>query len=195
MPETLDPMINISGDKIALGPITEAMLPSLYQWYNDFAIEVLDSSIPHPQTLPSLRGDLDGLSRSDRRRSDFSIYERATMRLIGNVNLRDIDYRSRTAELGIIIGEKDCWGKGYGTETLWLILDYAFSVLGLHNVILDTTSFNERALRTYTRVGFREIGRRREAFRIGLATYDIVFMDCLATEFHTPLPPIITLPR
>jgi RimJ/RimL family protein N-acetyltransferase len=194
MPETPTPLLNLSGDKIALGPLTEAMLPALYQWYNDFAMVLLDSGIPHPQTLPSLRGDLDGLSRNDRRRSDFAIYERATMRLIGNVNLRDIDYRFRSAEVGIIIGERDCWGKGYGTETLFLILDYAFAVLGLHNILLDTISFNERAMRTYRRVGFREIGRRREAYAIGNTTYDIVYMDCLATEFHSPLPPIVTLP-
>ncbi|HKD77138.1 MAG TPA: GNAT family protein [Ktedonobacterales bacterium] len=126
--------------------------------------------------------------------NDFAIYERATMRLIGLVNLRDIDFWRRTAEVGIMIGEQDCWGKGYGTEALYLLLDYAFSALGLHNIMLDTTSYNERALRTYRRVGFREIGRRREACCVGTKRYDVVFMDCLSTEFHSPLAPIITPP-
>jgi RimJ/RimL family protein N-acetyltransferase len=74
------------------------------------------------------------------------------------------------------------------------VLDYAFSVLGLHNVMLSMAGYNERALRTYRRVGFREIGRRREICSIGNKFYDAVFMDCLSTEFHSPLAPIVTPP-
>ena len=70
------------------------------------------------------------------------------------------------AKFGILIGEKDCWGKGYGTETALLMLDYGFTGLGLHNIMLRTDSFNERGVGAYLRAGFREIGRRREAVRV-----------------------------
>jgi RimJ/RimL family protein N-acetyltransferase len=191
---SITPVLNITGDTVALGPITEAMVAAWHRWDNDFAVAVLNGSVPHPQPSEVTRSDIDRFSHDDKTRYAFAIYERATMRLIGFVDLRDIDYWRRTAELGIMIGEQDCWGKGYGTETLYLVLDYGFSVLGLHNVMLSTAGYNERALRTYRRVGFREIGRRREVCAIGNRFYNAVFMDCLSTEFHSPLAPIVTPP-
>lgn len=189
------PVVNIAGDLTALGPFDESMAEALHRWYNDFAVAVLNGSVPHPQTSEVSSGEVVRLSADDKTRYAFAIYERTTMRLIGFVDLRNIDYRQRTAELGIMIGEQDCWGKGFGTETLYLVLDYAFSVLGLHNIMLSTAGYNERALRAYRRVGFREIGRRREICSIGHKSYDAVFMDCLSTEFHSPLAPAVTPPN
>jgi RimJ/RimL family protein N-acetyltransferase len=83
-----------------------------------------------------------------------------------------------------LVGEKDCWNKGYGTETTTLMLDYGFTALGLHNIMLRVFSYNERARRAYLRAGFKEIGRRREARRLAGRAYDVVYMDCLATEFE-----------
>jgi diamine N-acetyltransferase len=116
----------------------------------------------------------------------FTLYERETLRPIGSLGLHQIDHYNRTALFGILIGEKDCWGKGYGTEATRLVLDYAFSGLGLHNVMLNVFAYNERGTRAYARAGFREIGRRREAHRLGGVAHDIVLMDCLSTEFERP---------
>jgi RimJ/RimL family protein N-acetyltransferase len=71
----------------------------------------------------------------------FTIYERNTLRPIGNTGFHGVDYRTRTATFGII-GEPECRGKGYGTETTRLMLDYAFTTLGLHNVMLIVFEFN-----------------------------------------------------
>ena len=147
-----------------------------------------------PKSKDQIESDYSQFSKSEDRWVGFVIYEAATLRPIGGTDLRHIDGVHRTAEFGISIGEKECWGKGYGTETVMLMLDYGFSVLGLHNIMLDTFSYNERAIRAYTRAGFREIGRRREATRLGGQAYDIVFMDCLATEFQSPLKPVVALP-
>ena len=67
------------------------------------------------------------------------------------------------------------------------MLDYSFTALGLHNIMLTVYSFNERGIRAYTRAGYREVGRRREAFRLGGRTFDVIYMDCLATEFQSPV--------
>ena len=117
----------------------------------------------------------------------FTIYELATLRAIGTTDLRQVDHASRTAMFGILIGVKELWGQGYGTEATRLMLEYAFHVLGLHNVWLSVYARNERGVRAYRRAGFREIGRRREAHRSGGQVDDIVLMDCLATEFERPL--------
>lgn len=109
------------------------------------------------------------------------------MRAIGYTTLEDIDLRDRTAKFALLIGEQDCWGKGYGTETTRLMFDYGFTALGLHNIMLLVFSFNERGLRAYSCAGFRPIGRRREAHRLGGRAYDVIMMDCLASEFESPV--------
>jgi RimJ/RimL family protein N-acetyltransferase len=111
------------------------------------------------------------------------------LRPIGNTGLHQVDHTNRTAEFGIMIGEKDCWGQGYGTETTHLMLDYGFNYLGLHNIMLRVYSFNQRGIRAYQRAGFQIIGHRREAHRLGSQPHDVIYMDCLATEFRSALRP------
>jgi RimJ/RimL family protein N-acetyltransferase len=113
----------------------------------------------------------------------FTIYELSSLRPIGNTGLFDISYRHRRAEFRIIIGERDCWGRGYGTETTRLVLEYGFTRLGLHNIMLRVFGYNERAQRAYARAGFKIIGRWRQAHNHGTQYDDVILMDCLSTEF------------
>ena len=115
----------------------------------------------------------------------FTIYEKETLRPLGTTALYGVSHFHRTAEFGIMIGEKDCWGQGYGTETARLMLDYGFRRLGLHNIMLRVFSVNERAVRAYLRAGFQEIGWRRECLRIGDAVCDEIYMECLASDTVT----------
>jgi RimJ/RimL family protein N-acetyltransferase len=94
---------------------------------------------------------------------------------------------NRSAMLGIFIGEKRYWGKGYGREAVQLLLDYAFNLLNLNSVMLGIFSFNERAIRCFREAGFKEIGRRRQARIIGDKRYDLVLMDVLAEELGPSL--------
>lgn len=189
------PVLNISGEKVALGPLQKSMIPAFVCWENDFTVSLMSGSPLHPISREKIEEQFERRLRESGSRSvEFAIYERASMRVIGATGLRNIDKTHRTAEYGITIGEKSCWGKGYGTETTILMLDYAFTVLGLHNILLSTYSYNERAVRAYTRAGFRVMGRQREAVRLGDQIYDNIFMDCLATEFRNPLKRVIELP-
>jgi RimJ/RimL family protein N-acetyltransferase len=189
------PLLNIIGDKVALGPIAKSMISDFARWENDFAVTLMSGDPLRPLS----RGQVEErFTRADKTEDptavEFAIYERASLRCIGNTTLRHINKTHRNAEYGILIGEKDCWGKGYGTETTILVLDYAFTALGLHNVLLSTYGYNERAIRAYTRAGFRVMGRQREAARLGEQIYDVIFMDCLATEFRSPLRRVVELP-
>ena len=104
------------------------------------------------------------------------------------------DQTNRRASLGIIIGEKAYWGKGYGTDATRLLLDYGFNVLNLHSVELSVYSFNERAIRCYEKVGFTQTGRHREARILRGKTHDIITMDILASEFgESSVAPSITM--
>lgn len=190
------PIINITGEKVCLGPEVREHIPLFARWTNDFDVAVLAGDDLRPRSLESSEADYERTSKAhDPYSVGFMIYERSTLRPIGGVGLRHISPTHRNAELGIAIGEKDCWGKGYGTEAVRLMLDYAFTVLGLHNVMLSTYSYNERAIRAYQRAGFREFGRRHESARLGNQFYDDVYMECLATEFTSPLPPVAHVPE
>lgn len=184
-PDVGQPIINIVGEKVALGPQRRDLLPLYQRWINDFEVTRTLHVGAYPITAEAEEAWYERVTKSERD-AVFVVYERATMRPIGNTGLHRIDRGNRTAEFGIVIGEKDCWGKGYGTEATALVLDYGFNWLGLHSIILSVYSANERAIRAYTRAGFRPIGRWREAVRRGGRAYDLILMDCLASEFESP---------
>jgi RimJ/RimL family protein N-acetyltransferase len=118
----------------------------------------------------------------------FSIVRIDTDELIGRCLLFSVDRVNRSAMLGIVIGEKRCWNQGYGQEALILLLDYAFNLLNLNSVMLGVFAFNQRAVASYRKVGFQEIGRRRQARILGGKAYDAILMDILTEEFTARYP-------
>jgi RimJ/RimL family protein N-acetyltransferase len=179
------PLLSIVGERVALGPYHRALIPLLWKWENDLPLGPLSGDPMVPLTLEAMEADYDKHHKElSKESATFALYERATLRPIGKTGLSSINYMHLTAELGIVIGEPDCRGKGYGTEATRLLLDYAFTTLGLHNVFLRVYAYNAPAIRAYEKAGFKEIGRRREAHRIGGKAFNEVYMDCLATEFQ-----------
>ncbi len=136
-----------------------------------------------------------GADRDRHGRHWFTIYERADLRPIGTTDLFNIDYRFRVCQFGMLIGEADARGKGYGTEVTRLMLDYAFTALSLHSVMLTVAEYNLAGRRAYERAGFREFGRRRECRMRAGQLYDMVYMDCLSTDFTSPVLGSILTPQ
>jgi diamine N-acetyltransferase len=183
MTESNPPVVNIVGEKIALDPLRREVMVELdFQWANDFAVTITHGHLPGPVTAEMVSARYERILQAEPELW-FLIYERATWRPIGLTNFSQMNRVYQTAEFNISIGAKDCWGKGYGTETTRLMLHYAFAALGFNMVWLRALGTNERALRAYARAGFREAGRLREAQRVGQQAYDVVYMDCLAREF------------
>ena len=112
----------------------------------------------------------------------FAVVTREDDRYIGNAGLHRINWRCRRAALGIMIGEKDCWNQGYGTEATRLILEFAFGELGLHRVWLDVDSDNRRARRAYEKAGFKQEGIKRDHMYYDGAFHDIVLMSILSSD-------------
>lgn len=77
----------------------------------------------------------------------------------------------REAQVGIAIGDKSFWGKGYGTEAMNLLVDYCFHVLGLQRVYLKVLETNTRAQRSYKKCGFVRYGK------LCMKGYDFVLME------------------
>jgi diamine N-acetyltransferase len=172
--------INIVGERLALGPFDRDLIDTYWHWLNDFRM-LRTISLPVPNTRERVLDDYRQIGDESRQVS-FTIYERATSRPIGNSAWTDIDWRNGTAEYILYIGETDCRGKGYGTEVTRLMLDYAFITLGLHNVMLRVFGYNLAGYHAYLNAGFREYGRRRECKHMGGKLWDVIFMECLATE-------------
>ena len=84
----------------------------------------------------------------------------------------------------ITIGEKDAWGKGYGTEATQLMLDHAFGTMGLHRIALFVFEFNERAMRAYRRCGFVIEGRARESIWRDGRWWDELAMSVLESDWR-----------
>ncbi|MED7951924.1 GNAT family protein [Kitasatospora sp. NPDC058201] len=114
----------------------------------------------------------------------FTVEETAGGRAIGLVDYRGLDPYEGVAEVGIAIGEQEFWGRGYGSEALGLLVDHLFGAYPLHRMELDTWSGNERAARSFTRLGFREEGRRRGAVLLGGERYDRLLFGMLRAEWE-----------
>lgn len=176
------PVINVAGERVALGPLRRDLVPLYQRWLNDFSHGRNFDDTPEPWTTERAIELFEARAVSSSDTIMFTIYELPHRRPIGYTMLDDISFRHRSAEFAIHIGEDDAHGKGYGTETARLMLDYAFADLSLHSVYLTVAEYNLAGLRAYQRAGFREVGRRRQAWRMGGRFWDEIIMDCLSDE-------------
>jgi RimJ/RimL family protein N-acetyltransferase len=103
---------------------------------------------------------------------------------IGNIGLFDQDQRNRQAELGIMIGEPDYWGKGYGSAAIRLLLEFGFGELNLQRVHLRVFAFNKRAIRAYEKVGFRLDGIARQSAYLAGEYHDDYLMSILKPDWE-----------
>ena len=180
------PIFNIEGELVALGPLRREHIPLYLRWINDFGTTRTLGVPPRPMTLEQETTWYEHAAVDDAR-TGFTIYERATGRAIGNCGLHEVDLANRRTIVGIMIGEPDARGHGYGTEAMRLLLDYAFTVLGLHSVMLTVFEYNSAGRRCYEKVGFREMGRRRQSRWHNGRFWDEIHMDILTSEFTSPV--------
>lgn len=177
------PVINIEGEAVALGPHRRDLLPLYHRWMNDFEVSRTSGLVFYPLTREAVDAWYERVA-DNTRAVEFTIYERASLRPIGITGLAEIERHHGTAEFWITLGARDCWGKGYGSETTRLMLEYGFTAVGLENIMLKVHSFSERSVALYRRAGFQLIGCRRNAIRAGNRRYDDVYMDCISGEFQ-----------
>lgn len=105
-------------------------------------------------------------------------------RLVGIVRLTGAEPETGRAELTVYVGERDCWGRGYGTEAIRLMCRYGFDTMRLHSVFLWVVTENAAARHVYDKVGFTEDGRHRECFRRDGRWYDMYLMGMLEGELR-----------
>jgi RimJ/RimL family protein N-acetyltransferase len=121
----------------------------------------------------------------DERPLVIEISEGDGWRMIGNLSLLNIDWRNRSAEVGIFIGDKSCWNQGYGTEAMKLMLRHAFEMLNLNRVYLRVYETNPRAIRAYQKAGYVVEGRDRQGEYRNGKYWDVIRMSVLRKEWKS----------
>lgn len=178
------PTINLRGHLVGLGPMSRDFLDLCVQWFNDFEARRTYSQLLVPLTRESREQWYERIAKGEPGTIQFGIYELSTLQPIGWTHLDGVDHFQQTATYGLFIGDRAAWGKGYGIETTRMMLEYGFSLLHLHSIMLHVDSDNEPAIRAYRRAGFREFGPQREVRWRENSRCDVIYMECLAAEFH-----------
>ncbi len=170
------------GERVYLRPLEREDLPLICKWANDPEIRALTGEV----TPMSRAGAEEWFERvrTDRDRVWFIVALKENDRPIGEAGLLRMFPAWRTTDLSIIIGEKDAWDKGYGSEAVRLLLDYAFGAMNVHRVAVGVVDFNERAIRFYEKAGFRREGVQRDGYYHNHAYHDFVMLSILEGEYR-----------
>jgi RimJ/RimL family protein N-acetyltransferase len=178
----------LQGRIVQLRPVTEADLPFFLRWPNDPDINqwlALPESGP-PATLEAEHAWYER-TQKDPTQLVWSIATHGGL-LLGNVALHR-GFRADAAEIGLFIGEKGEWSKGYGTDAVRTTLGHAFGPMGFRRIYLHTDVENQRAHRCFAQCGFRQEGLVKEyRRRWGEPRFvDGLLMAILAREFTREL--------
>jgi RimJ/RimL family protein N-acetyltransferase len=169
----------LRGDKVVLRPLASEDLRRCVKWFSD------------PEVLRFLgRNNVVSYAEEERwfrdyeRRTDEQIFAiEVAGRHIGNFGLHKVDRTHQKADMGIVIGETDCWSHGFGTDAILAGLRYGFDHLGLNKVSLDVLEYNVRAIRSYEKCGFQTEGVHREEVYKDGRFFNVLRMSILAREF------------
>ncbi|MBB6099095.1 RimJ/RimL family protein N-acetyltransferase [Deinobacterium chartae] len=126
----------------------------------------------------------EGILKNDSSRVYFGVCESGSDRLVGGVELRNINARTGTATLGVAVYDPQDWGRGFGSEAVRLMVAYGMFHLNLFNIDLYVFAFNERAVRSYLGAGFRTIGRRTGSQVLGGERFDEIWMEITRPELN-----------
>ena len=161
-------MTTVDSDVIATGELVRIRAKRLedarldWMWRTDAELAELDAATVSPLTFEQFRNQYEWqLRRTSIYRCTFAVEAVADGCHIGNVMYYNVDRIRRQAELGVIIGDREYWGAGYGREAVALLVDYIFTHSSLTRVYLHTLDWNVRAQRAFRAVGFRDCGRVR----------------------------------
>lgn len=178
-------MPHLIGDRITLREYRMEDVPEIRKWANDEEITYALSEIfSFPQTYQNTESFIRSMVEGTSDIKGFVISEKDTLDYIGQIDLMNLNWRNRSATIGIVIGRKELLGQGYGREALRMIQKFAFKTLNLHRLELQVLDFNERAYHCYIGCGFKEEGRQRERIFFDGQYRDMIMMSILSHEYQ-----------
>jgi len=171
----------ILGEKVRLRAIERSDIPMFVRWFNDPDLRRW-ISMYLPMSTAAEEQWFEGQLQDET--SQMLVIETHEGMAIGNIGLFDIKPRNATAEIGISIAEAEYRGRGYGTDALRTLLRFAFDEVNLHRVYLRAYEFNERAIRSYEKSGFKREGVFRQSEFTSGRYVDMVVMGVLRSEWR-----------
>jgi diamine N-acetyltransferase len=179
-----EPDFIVVGEKVALGPLRRDLAAVYARWMNQpdvrRGLDQLGIATPESQEK-WVDENLERGAKREPEAVEFTVYDRSDSAPVGTAGLFGIVHAHGRAEFAIAIGERR--GQGLGTEATRLVLDFAFHVVQLRNVLLETLEWNLAGLTAYERAGFRRIGVRRGAVISRGRPTDMVLMDAVPEDF------------
>jgi RimJ/RimL family protein N-acetyltransferase len=174
----------ITGKHIYLREVrTSDVTESYYQWMNNPEITRYLESRFRPNSMEQLRNYVEQ-KQLDRDSLFLAIIMVAGNQHIGNIKLGPINWIHRSGEVGLLIGEKECWGKGHATEAIGLITSFAFSRLNLHRLTAGCYASNFGSAKAFLRNGWQEEGRLRGQFFSEGKYEDAILLGITNQEFQ-----------
>lgn len=167
----------IKGDCVTLRPITLSDTPLIVRWRNSNFVR--NNFLYRGEFTEEIHNNWFKTKVTTGEVVQFIIEKNGSKTPVGSVYLRDIDQENSSAEFGIFIGEESALGKGIGTESAKLILDYAHNQLGLHRVFLRLLADNVSAYKAYRKAGFISEGIFRDMKKIDGKYKDVMFMSSI----------------
>ncbi len=163
-------------------------LPTFVKWINDPEVRAGFSSFL-PMSLAQEEQWFEDMQKRPKEEQPMTIEikEKGKWMAIGTIGFFSIDSISRRSEVGIMIGNKNYWNKGYGTESMQLLLKHGFETLNLNRIFLRVFANNRRAIRCYEKVGFIHEGLMRQALYTEGEYIDILLMSVLRDEWKNEL--------
>ncbi len=174
--------MNLLGERICLRPVEREDIDLFLRWLND--PEICRFLLLH---RPLNRAEEEEFLQNIHKREHdvfFVIALKEGGRPIGSCSMHGFGLPNRSAELGIQIGEKEYWSRGFGREAMELLCGYGFGVLNLNRIGLSVYEYNARGIRCYEKVGFRLEGRRRQARFWDGKYFDVLEYGLLASEWN-----------
>jgi RimJ/RimL family protein N-acetyltransferase len=157
--ENIEPrVIFLEGRITNLRPFSKKDAPTIIRWINDPVIrDFIISYLPQNE-----KQEEEWIEKGSTEKNIVLCIETKSGIPIGSMGIHNIDWVSRRATTGALIGEKEYWGKGYGTDAKMQLLNYAFNVLNLHKICSGVIAYNKRSLHYSLHCGYKIEGRRRK---------------------------------
>ena len=180
---TNDADVFIRGDGMYLrGLCARDLDGNWYRWFNDVEVTHFQDKGYFPNTRELQARYYERMTASE---TDvvLAIVDAATGRHVGNVGLHDIKWIHRTAMLGIVIGEKEYWGRGFGKQAWALITRYGFETLNLAKICANVIDGNDRSLACAKHAGFEVEGRQRQQIYRRGTYHDLIMLGVTRTAW------------
>lgn len=170
----------IEGQHVRLWAVEKFDVAKNYHWGNDPELIHLTGMNPYPKSMVDLERWFENICVNPNLKM-FAI-KTTDGEYIGNIEISEIDWRVGRGEIGLMIGEPQYRNKGYGSEAIRLMLEFAFDFMRLHRVEARVLAHNTRAQQVFERCGFTREGVARESFFMNGRWVDVVNFATLATD-------------